>query len=164
MIEHTIRLFPPEGQRYALTSYTEWIGHDVDVPSLDRSMRHVLRAVENAEDGSVSTLTVQTYSDADVNLTANLSIRPGTPKAQVRAHNEIGGHLVTAHLDAPLHEGQTVDLNGSIQVVREITYPYRDPADPESTEDYQHVTLHPTGEQAMVQSLGPAAGILGLLA
>jgi hypothetical protein len=162
MIEHTIRLFSSDNA-FAPTSFTEWIGHEVTVSSLDPAMRHVLRAVENAEDGSVSTLTVQTYSDADVNLTANLSIRPGTPKAQVRAHNEIGGHLVTAHLDAPLHEGQTVDLNGSIQVVREITYPYRDPADPESTEDYQRVTLQPTGEQAMVQSLGPAAGILGLL-
>jgi hypothetical protein len=185
MIEHIVRLFSApravvvkqddgtfvEEQRYGFTptSFTEWIGHEVIVSSLDPALRHVLRAVENNENGSVSTLTIQTYSEADVNLSANLSVYPHTPKAQVRAHlHDTGEHLVTAHLDAPLHEGQTVDIGGAVHTVQDIRYPYRDPADAETVEDYQHVTLRLTGETAPVESLGlaglgSAGGILGLL-
>jgi hypothetical protein len=168
MIEHSVRLFstvdPKTGQGgFQPSSFSEWIGHEVVVTSLDPGLRHVLRAVETTEDGAISTLTIQTYSDSDVNLSANLSIRPDTPKAQVRAHTEDGEHLVTSHLDAPLQLGQTVDISGAFYVVRDASWPYRDPEHPESTEDYQHVTLQPVEGMPDVQSLGMAHGILGLL-
>jgi hypothetical protein len=164
MIEHTVRLHAQPGG-FQPTTFSEWIGHQVQVTSLDPVHRHVLRAVENAADGTTSTLTINTYPDADAapSLTADMSVIMGTPKAQIRAHDADGEHLTTAHLDAPLHEGQSVTVHNQPHVVQEIRYPYRDPDDPEQTEDYQHVTLRAVDALPPVVSLGMAGGMLGLL-
>lgn len=164
MIEITVKLVSPT-HGFQPTSFTEWIGHEVIVTGLDQAQRHVLRAVENTEDGSTSMLTINTYSHEVPNLTANLSIRPDTPKAQVRAHHhDTGEHLTTALLDSPLPEGMDVDINGVRHCVASIRWPYRDPEDPEDTEDYQHVTVLPVDDVPFdVQSLGLAGAVLGML-
>ncbi len=168
MIEHTVALHAAPGT-FRPTSFTEWIGHEVAVTSLDPSLRHVLRAVDNTEDGTRSTLTIQTYSDLGPNLTADLSIYHGTPKAHIRAYlADNDQYLVTCHLDAPLQPGQRVTFNAEPYDVRDITWPYRDPDHPESTEDYQRVTIALATEPAAVLDLGMAGlgaggAILGLL-
>lgn len=150
---------------FTSSSFTEWIGHEITVTGLDPAYRHVLRAVEITEDGQYSTLSVNTYADEGVALTANMSVLMSTPKAQVRAHHhETGEHLATAHLDAPLHEGQLIGVGNVRHIVQAVRYPYRDPDDPEQSEDYQHVTLRPAGDTpAPVASLGVATGIPGLM-
>lgn len=169
MIEHTVTLHsminPETGRGYFRpTSFTEWIGHEVVVTSLDPGLRHVLAAVENREDGATSTLTVHTFSDVDANLSADLSVRPGTPRCQVRAHlADNGQHLLTTHLDAPLQPGQQVLVNNEPHQVADTSWPARDEHGTTDGEDYQHVTLTAVPEQPLVQSLGIAAGIIGML-
>lgn len=164
MIVATVRL-ESATRGFQPTSFGEWIGHEVEVTGIDRAKRAVLTRVENTEDGQYSTLTLNLYDHDVPNLTANLSVRPDTPKAQVRAHHhETGEHLTTALLDAPVHDGADVDINGARHRVTAVKWPYRDPEDPEDTEDYQHVTVTPTDAiPATVHDLGPAAGILGML-
>jgi hypothetical protein len=152
LIEFTVKLTgrgkPPDGQigtttgPFNETSFTEWIGHEVQITGLDSAYRHELVTVENRADGWVSTLTVRTTDRTELapNLTATFSILPGTPKVEVRAL--LGGALVvTAHLDAPLAEGQDVMVNDVHHRINAITYPYRDPANAESQVDYQQVDL-----------------------
>lgn len=155
MIEITVRLHAPNGG-FQPTTFGEWIGHQVQITGLDQAHRHVLTAVDNSPDGRVSTLTVCTTNgdEAGPDLTANMSVIMGTPKAQVRAHDDAGAHLTTAHLDAPLSEGQTVTIDGVPHTVRAVRYPYRDPADAETVEDYQHVTVQPIPATEIVQDLG----------
>lgn len=161
MIETTVRLVAKQGT-FQPDSFAEWIGHEVQVTGLDPALRHVLRAVEGTEDGSSSLLTVNSYSDVDANLTANMSVRPATPKAQVRAHVD-GEHVVTAHLDAPLQPGQQVLVNDQLHVVTDTSYPARNDDGTTDGEDHQHVELRPTDEPVAVVDLGLAAGILGML-
>lgn len=161
MIETTVRLTAKQGT-FEPTSFAEWIGHEIQVTGLDPAYRHVLRAVEGSEDGSTSRLTVHTYSDVDANLTANLSVLPGTPKAQVRAYVD-GEHVVTAMLDAPLQPGQQVLVNDQLHVVAETGYPARNDDGTTDGEDHQHVELRPTDDPVAVVDLGPAGAILGLL-
>lgn len=181
MIEFTVRLFargkPPDAELAApgapsgpltSTSFTEWLGHAVEVTGLDPAYRHVLVGVDNRADGWVSTLTVQTTAEGErgVDLSADLSVIVGTPKAQVRAHDEAGTHLTTAWLDAPLSPGQPVTVAGAKFVVGDVTYPYRDESHPEQSEDYQHVVLRPVAELPDVTSLGAVgapAAMLGVV-
>jgi hypothetical protein len=182
MIEQQVRLFskpvgkldpadPNSPDRGAFTpeTFAEWVGHEVVVTSLDPAYRHTLVHVENSPDGMQSLLTVHTYSDPGVDLTADLSIRVGTPKAQVRAYYADAPDVLvtTAWLDAHLTEGQVVTVNGAKHTVQSITWPYRDPEHPENTEDYQRVVLQATPDAPVVQALGlpPMAGpLLGMLA
>lgn len=161
MIETTVRLTAKQGT-FEPTSFAEWIGHEVQVTGLDPAHRHVLRNVEGSEDGSWSCLTVHTYSDVDANLTANMSVLPGTPKAQVRAHVD-GQLVVTAHLDAPLQPGQQVLVNDQLHVVADTSHPARLDDGTTDGEDHQHVDLVPSDEPAAVLDLGPAGAILGML-
>lgn len=172
MIEIKVRLFatplpkqhPDDPDRGAFTpaTFTEWVGHEVYVTGLDPTYRHILTGVENTPDGLQSQLTIHTYGIPGSNLTADLSIRPGTPKAQVRAYfaDDPDTLATTAWLDAPLNSGQLVTVNGAPYRVQEITYPYRDPEHPENTEDYQHVILESVPELPPVQSLSMPGGAL----
>jgi hypothetical protein len=161
MIECTVRLVARQGT-FQPDSFAEWIGHEIQATGLDPAYRHVLRSVEGTEDGTSSLLTVHTYSDVDANLTANMSVLPGTPKAQVRAH--VGGELVaTAMLDAPLQPGQQVLVNDQLHQVVDVSHPARNDDGTTTGEDHQHVDLRPTDEPVAVVDLGLAAGILGLL-
>lgn len=161
MIETKVRLIARQGT-FRPDSFAEWIGHEIQVTSLDPAYRHVLRAVEGTEDGSASTLTVHSYSDVDANLTANMSVLPGTPKAQVRAHVD-GAHVATAFLDAPLQPGQQVLVNDQLHQVVDVAHPARNDDGTTDGEDHQHVELRPTDEPVAVVDLGLAAGIMGML-
>ena len=161
MIQTTVRLTAKQGT-FEPTSFAEWIGHEIQVTGLDPAYRHVLRAVEGSEDGSWSLLTVHTYSDVDANLTANMSVLPGTPKAQVRAHVD-GEHVATAMLDAPLQPGQQVLVNDQLHQVVDVSHPARNDDGTTTGEDHQHVELQPTDEPVGVVDLGPAGAILGML-
>lgn len=161
MIETTVRLVARQGT-FQPDSFAEWIGHEVQITGLDPAYRHVLRAVEGTEDGSSSTLTVHTYSDVDANLTANLSVLPSTPKAQVRAHVD-GEHVVTAWLDAPLQPGQQVLVNDQLHQVVDTSHPARNDDGTTTGEDHQHADLRPTDEPTAVVDLGPAGALLGML-
>lgn len=169
MIEHQVRLYS-KFAAFSPDTFREWIGHEVEVTSLDpgAGFRHVLVGVENSEDGTESLLTIQTTRNPGTDLTADLSIRVGTPKAQIRAYqaDHPDDLVTTAWLDAPLAMGQLVTINGARHTVHEITYPYRDPEHPEATEDYQRVVLQAAPDTPAVQALNlPMAGpLLGMLA
>jgi hypothetical protein len=166
MIEFTVILRAPAGT-FQPTSFTEWLGHRVQVTGLDPVYQHVLRAVENTEDGSMSTLTLHTYPEhaGGPDLTAGLSVIHGTPRAVVRAHDTEGNEITTAHLDAPLRIGQVVTVNGALhRVYDEPHWPNRHPdhgavgAPGDDVEDYQHVTLVPVDEEDVVADLGMPSG------
>lgn len=161
MIECTVRLVARQGT-FQPDSFAEWIGHEIQATGLDPAYRHVLRSVEGTEDGSASTLTVHTYSDVDANLTANMSVLPATPKAQVRAHVD-GEHVATAMLDAPLQPGQQVLVNDQLHQVVDTGYPARNDDGSTTGEDHQHVELRPIDEPTAVVDLGPAGALLGML-
>lgn len=162
-IEYTVTLRSPQGG-FEPTSFSEWIGHRVDITGLNPIYNHVLRSVQNASDGTWSMLTVMTYSDDGINLTPNLSVYPGTPKAQVRVHDVDGQHVVTAFLDAPLHEGAQVQVDNELHTIEAVKFPFRDPEDPEVEEDYQHVTARATPDAPAISSLGlPTAAMLAMI-
>lgn len=161
MIEFTVRLFS-KNNGFTATSFTEWIGHEVQITGLDQAHRHVLRSVENSEDGRSSLLTIHSTSRDELGpeLTANMSVIMGCPRAQIRAHDhDTGEHIVTAHLDAPLHEGQAVLISGKPHLVTAASWPYRDPEHPESEQDYQHVTLTEAPDAPDLVSLGFASNM-----
>jgi len=181
MIEYQVRLFSrpagpldpadpggPSRGHFNKTSFREFIGHSVLVKGLDPAYEHLLVAVDPTADGMQCVLTIQTREPGNPNLTADLSIRVATPKAQVRAYSSDNPDtlLTTAYLDAPLQLGQLCTVNGDYYTVASITYPYRDPEHPESTEDYQQVTLNRSEQPPVVQGLnlaGPVGPLLGLL-
>src|SRR5207302_4039881 len=140
LIEITVTLRAPHGGIQA-DSFTEWIGHQVEITGLDGAYRHVLTAVENSEDGTWSRLTVQSGRDEGPELVANMSVIMGTPKAKVRAvHHETGDELVVTQLDAPLQPGQPVTIGGQPHIVVDVAHPDRDPdTGTAPVEDVQHV-------------------------
>lgn len=158
MIEHTVRLAAAPGT-FQPTSFTEWIGHLVDVTGLDPALNHVLKAVENTEDGSSSTLTLSTYSDAGPDLAASMSVRIGTPTVDVRAHVD-GQQVAGARLEAPLRIGQAVRVADQAYTVQAVSHPNRQ-ADGTTTgdEDYQRADLQKLDEAPLVVDLGPAAAL-----
>jgi hypothetical protein len=174
VIEYQVRLFSqplpnnPGHGAFTPTTFTEWIGHEVVVTGLAGwPFRHMLAGVENSADGMESRLTIHTTKDPGADLTADLSIRVGTPKAQIRAYlvDDPDTLVTTAMLDAPLTMQQTVTVNGLKCTVQEITYPYRDPDHPENTEDYQRVVLRaepdpPDVAPAMPPMAGPLLGFM----
>ncbi len=161
MIEITVSLHAKEGS-FKPTSMTEWIGHLVEVTGLDPAYHHVLKHVENTEDGSRCTLTIHTHSEVDADLAANMSVRWDTPTAQVRAHVD-GEHLHTARLEAPLQPGQTVRVGEDLFNVLDVHYPARRDDGTTDGEDYQHAELQPIPGQPPVRDLGAVAGVLGAL-
>ena len=161
MIECTVRLIAKPGT-FQPTSFTEWIGHLIDVTGLDPAYNHVLKAVENTEDGTTSTLTVNTYRDDSPDLAANMSVRWDTPTAEIRAHLD-GEHLATGRLDVPLQPGQTIRLGDQLYNVTDAHHPARQDDGTTIGDDYQHVELVPIPDQPLVRDLGVAGGILGLL-
>lgn len=161
MIEFTVTLHAAPGT-FQPTSMTEWIGHLVDVTGLDPNYQHVLQAVENTETGDRCTLTIHTHPDTGTDLTADMSVRWGTPTAEVRAHVD-GQHVTTAHLEAPLQPGQTVRIGDQAHTVLDVHYPNRSDDGTTTGDDYQHANLRPLPDKPPVASLGPAAGILGML-
>lgn len=162
MIEHTVRLAGQPGT-FQPTSFTEWIGHLVDVTGLDPALHHVLKAVENTEDGTSSTLTLHTYSDNGPDLAANMSVRIGTPTAAVRAFVD-GQQLAAAQLEAPLQIGQPIRIGEQHYAVTATSHPNRQ-ADGTTLgdEDYQRADLAVLAETPLVQDLGPAGAVAGLL-
>lgn len=154
MIEHTVRLIGSPGT-FQPTSHSEWIGHLVDVTGLDPSMHHVLRAVENSADGTSSTLTVSTYSDAGPDLDAVVSVRVGTPLASVQAFVN-GTKIATAQLEAPLQIGQPVRVAGQMYTVQAVSYPARQPDGTTIGDDYQRADLTAAAAPALVTDRGPA--------
>lgn len=158
MIEITVKLVSPT-HGFQPTSFTEWIGHLVDVTGLDPALHHVLTAVENTEDGTGSTLTLATYSDAGPDLAASMSVRIGTPTVDVRAHVD-GQQVAGARLEAPLRIGQAVRVADQAYTVQAVSHPNRQ-ADGTTTgdEDYQRADLQKLDEAPLVVDLGPAAGL-----
>lgn len=155
MIEYTVRLFS-DTNGFKPTTFSEWVGHAVQITGLDSGYRHILRSVQ-VPDSSQVILTINTYPEdqADTkHLTPSLSVTPGTPRAQVRVYTEEGTHLVTAHLDAPLRDLSQIRVDNVLYQITGITYPYRDQDNPENTEDYQLVTAHPVPESDVVTDLG----------
>lgn len=155
MIEHTVKLTGQPGT-FLPTSFTEWIGHLVDITGLDPSMHHVLRAVENTADGTSSTLTISTYSDAGPDLAAAMSVRVGTPTCPVQAY--VGGTLIaSAQMEAPLHPGQLVRVGTKNYSVTAVSYPNRQPDGTTTGDDYQHADLAESTASPLVADLGAAA-------
>ncbi|MFD2421655.1 hypothetical protein [Amycolatopsis pigmentata] len=161
MIEVTVTLRAPHGGIQP-DSFQEWIGHEVEITGLDRAYRHVLKAVENSEDGTWSRLTVATGRDEGPELVANLSVIMGTPKAKVRAvHHETGDELVTTTLDAPLQPGQPVTIGGESHIVVDVAHPNRDETGSvpdQGLDDVQHVKVAPVDLPPEVLSLGAIPG------
>lgn len=159
MIEITVKLRskavdPQTGQGAFLpTSFTEWIGRRVEVTGLDPALHHVLTAVENTEDGTTSTLTIQSHAETGPDITADLSVRWDTPTSEVRAHVD-GEHLVTARLDAPLQPGQTVRAGEQLYTVADVSHPARQDDGTTDGPDYQHVELTPIEGPPPVRDLG----------
>lgn len=159
MIEFTVRLHSkvdPGGRgQFQPTSFTEHIGRRVEVTGLDPALHHVLVAVENTEDGTVSTLTIQTHNDAEhaPDLAANLSVRWDTPTAEVRAY--VGDEQVAiARMEAPLQPGQTVRLGEQLFNVAEVSHPSRLDDGTTTGADYQRADLMPILGAPPVQDLG----------
>ena len=167
MIEVKVTLYAPNGG-FQPTTFTEWIGHEVQVTGLDTAFRQVLTHVENHEDGQHSTLTVQVGRDEGPELVANMSVIMGTPKAKVRAvHHESGDELVTTQLDAPLQPGQPVTIDGQPHIVVDVVHPNRDPETGTTgdAEDIQHVKVQPVDVPPEVFSLGAIPdGLAGIAA
>lgn len=161
MIEFRVALKGKPGT-FQPTSFSEFIGRLVQVTGLDPAYQHVLRAVENTEDGTTSTLTIHTHSDVNADLSADMSVRWDTPTAEVRAHVD-GEHLTTARLEAPLQPGQTIRVGEQIYNVTDVSHPNRRDDGTTDGEDYQHAELQPLAEQPPVRDLGPAGAILGML-
>jgi hypothetical protein len=164
MIEITVKLVSVvDGQgQFNPTSFTEWIGRQIDVTGLDPALHHVLVGVENSEDGTTSTLRVQTHSEVDADLTANMSVRWETPTADVRGY--VGDQLlVTARMDAPLQEGQTVRVGDKLYVVASVSYPARHEDGTVVGQDYQRAELVETEVPATVRDAGvsPLGMLLG---
>ena len=166
MIEVKVTLHAPRGG-FTNTTFTEWLGHEIQVTGLDPACRQVLTAVENHEDGQHSTLTVQVGREEGPELVANLSVIMGTPKAKVRAvHHETGDEMVTTMLDAPLQPGQPVTIGGKPHMVVDVAHPNRNPETGTATvEDVQHATVQPVDVPAEVFSLGAIPdGLAGIAA
>lgn len=161
MIEFRVALHAKRGT-FTPTSFTEFIGRLIQVTGLDPAHHHVLRAVENREDGTTSVLTIHTHSEVDADLSANMSVRWDTPTAQVRAHVD-GDHVATARLEAPLQPGQTIRLGEDLYNVTDAHHPARQDDGTTDGEDYQHVELQLLAEQPPVRDLGPVGGIIGML-
>jgi hypothetical protein len=157
MIEITVRLYSKvdaDGRgQFQPTSFTEYIGRRVEITGLDAALHHVLKAVENTEDGTVSTLTVHTHSEVDADLTANMSVRWDTPTAEVRGYvdDEL---LVTARMDAPVQEGQTVRVGEKLYNVTATSNPARQPDGTTAGPDYQRADLVETDAPTSVADLG----------
>ena len=163
MIEHRVILHAAPGT-FQPTSFTEWIGHLVDVTGLDPALSHVLKAVENTEDGTASTLTMHTYRDDGPDLTAAMSVRLGTPTVDVRAFVD-GQQIATARLEAPLQIGHAIRVADQTYTVQTVSHPNRQP-DGTTTgdEDYQRADLQKTDQPPPVQDLGAVAGAAAAVA
>lgn len=161
MIEHTVKLTAQPGT-FQPSSFTEWIGHYVDVTSLDPSHQHILRAVENSEDGTYSLLTLHTVRDQGPDLAAAMSVRVGTPTVFVVAHCD-GQPIASTHMEAPLQPGQPVRVGNQTYTVRDVCYPNRRDDGTTEGDDYQLANIVATdAPEHAVSSLG-AAGALGAL-
>jgi hypothetical protein len=166
VIEIKVTLYAPRGG-FDETTFTEWIGHQIQVTGLDPSCRQVLTVVENTEDGKHSTLTVQIGREEGPELAANLSVIMGTPKAKVHAvHHDSGDHITDALLDAPLQPGQPVLVNGQPHLVVDTSWPAREETCAAGeNEDRQHVTLQRVDVPPEVFSLGAIPqGLAGIAA
>jgi len=152
MIEITVKLTAEAGT-FQPTSFTEHIGRLVNVTGLDQALHHVLVGVENTEDGTASTLKVQTHSEVDADLTANMSVRWDTPTAEVRAYVD-DEPLVTARMDAPLQPGQTVRVGEKLYTVTDVSNPARQPDGTMDGPDYQRADLAETDAPTSVADLG----------
>lgn len=152
MIEYTVTL-RSEVAGFTPRTFTEWIGHDVVITGLDPNLRHVLRSVQNAEDGTWCTLTVNSYEHEGPSLTPSLSVIPGQPKAQVRIYED-GAFVLTAWLDAPLYGGSQVEINNELYNIVSTSYPYRDVNHPEDHEDWERVDVRLEPKTDTVRDLG----------
>lgn len=167
MIEFTVRLHSkvdPDGRgQFQPTSFTEHIGRRVEVTGLDPALHHVLVGVENREDGTVSTLTVHTHTEAEhaPDLAASLSVRWDTPAAEVRAY--VGDEQVAiAQMEAPLQPGQTVRVGEQLFNVAEVSHPARLDDGTTTGADYQRADLVAIDGPLPVRDLGasPFAALL----
>ncbi|GAA1030780.1 MULTISPECIES: hypothetical protein [Amycolatopsis] len=162
MIEHTVRLTGVPGT-FQASSFTEWIGHLVDVTGLDPALHHVLKAVENTEDGTASTLTIVTIRDDGPDLAAAMSVRVGTPTCPVRAF-VAGTQVSAAQMEAPLQVGAPVRVGDQHYTVQAVSYPARQPDGTTTGDDYQRADLVAAdGTPFDVRTLGGApAALAGL--
>jgi len=155
MIEYTVKLFS-DTNGFKPTTFSEWVGHEVQITGLDSGYRHVLRQVQ-VPDSSQAVLTINTYPEDQgqrTNLTPSLSVIPTTPRAQARLYNENNTHLVTVFLDAPLKDLSEVLIDNKLYQITKVAYPYRDTDHPESTEDYQLVTVSLVTNPEIIRSFG----------
>lgn len=105
--------------------YQAMLGREVHIRGLDPAAVHVLRGVEMAGDGRSVALTVESTPGNMVELgIPPVSVRH-TPRAIVRPVLEGGETLPDVRLDAPLHPGQVVYVNGAPYGVQEVAWPNR---------------------------------------
>lgn len=105
--------------------YQAMLGREVHIRGLDPAAVHVLRRVEMAGDGYSVALTVESSPGHVVELgLPPISVRH-TPRAIVRPVLEDGETLADVRLDAPLHPGQVVYVNGTPYGVQEVAWPNR---------------------------------------